>query len=120
MAVTQTTGKTLSLALGTGPQDGATIAALRLADRAVEKGHRVTVYAYGDGIRVGAVGSATSPHVEALIRAGLHGGLVSWVVDRTGVTNCTAAQQVPGVIEGDGGDLWRFVLDADTALGVTP
>lgn len=109
---------TLTLVLGTGPQDGATIAALRLADRAVDRGHRVAIYAYGDGVRVAAEGAATCEHVAALLRRGVHGGLVSWVVDRTGVASCHATRQVPGVVEGDGGDLWRFVRDAEVALGV--
>lgn len=109
----------LSLLLGTGPQDGATIAALRLADRAVQKGHRVAVYAYGDGVRISAHGSATAEHVAALLRRGVHGGLVSWVVDRSALDRCPSMTHVPGVIDGDGGDQWRFVRDADVALGVT-
>jgi len=110
---------TLHLAMGTGPSEGATIAALRLADRAVARGDRVTVYAYGDGVRVGAEGAPTADHVAALLRLGVHGGLVSWVADRAAMASCSAARQVPGVVEGDGGDLWRFVRDADVVLGVT-
>lgn len=117
--MTRTTGRTLALVLGTDPQDGATIAALKLAGEAVSRGHRVAVYAYGDGVRVGAEGAATGPHVEALLRRGVHGGLVSWVTDRTGAETCPVEQQVAGVVEGDGGDLWRFVREADVALGVT-
>ncbi len=111
--------KTLHLALSTGPTDGATIAALRLADRAVARGSRVSVYAYGEGVRVGAEGSATADHVRALVREGVHGGRVSWVVDRQALSTCAARNQVPGVVDGDGGDLWRFVRDADVALGVS-
>ncbi len=110
--------KTLHLALSTGPSDGATIAALRLADRAVARGDRVSVYAYGEGVRVGAEGSPTAEHVRALVRAGVHGGRVSWVVDRQALSTCAARNQVSGVVEGDGGDLWRFVREADVALGV--
>lgn len=111
--------RTLHLALSTGPTDGATIAALRLADRAVARGSRVAVYAYGEGVRVGAEGSPTADHVRALLRQGVHGGLVTWVVDRTALESCTARSQVSGVVEGDGGDLWRFVREADVALGVS-
>lgn len=117
--MSRATGKTLALVLGTDAQDGATIAALKLAEEAVERGHRVAVYAYGEGVHVGAQGAATAPHVEALLRRGVHGGLVSWVTDRTGVENCHHASQVAGVVEGDGGDLWRFVREADVSLGVT-
>lgn len=117
--MTRPTGKTLAIALGTDPQDGATVAALRLAERAVQRGHRVTVYAYGDGVRAGAEGSATGEHVAALLRSGVRGGLASWIVDRSGRETCAAANQVAGVIDGDGGDLWHFVRDADVTLGVT-
>lgn len=113
------TGKSLALVLGTDPQDGATIAALRIAEEAVSRGHRVAVYAYGDGVRVGAEGGPTGPHVEALVRRGVHSGLVSWVTDRAGAASCPVQRQVPGVVQGDGGDLWRFVRESDVALGVT-
>lgn len=117
--MTRPTGRTLALVLGTAPQDGATVAALKLAEQAVARGHRVAVYAYGDGVRVAAEGSVTGEHAAALLRRGVHGGLVSWVVDRAGSERCPVAQQVSGVVAGDGGDLWRFVEDADVALGVT-
>lgn len=119
MAVTRPSGRTLALVLGTGPQDGATVAALRLAEHAVARGHRVAVYAYGDGIRTGAEGSTTAPYVEGLVRQGVHGGLVTWVVDHAGLEQCAAQRQVDGAVRGDGGDLWRFVVDADVALGVS-
>lgn len=113
-----TTPKSLHLSLSTGPSDGATIAALRLADRAVARGSRVSVYAFGEGVRVGAEGSPTAAHVRSLLREGVHGGLVSWVVDRQALSTCAARSQVPGVVEGDGGDLWRFVRESDVAVGV--
>ncbi|MFT5223348.1 MAG: ATP:corrinoid adenosyltransferase [Glaciecola sp.] len=119
MGVNKTTPATLHLAISTGPSDGATIAALRLADRAIARGSRVSVYAFGEGARVAAEGSATADHVRALLRTGVHGGLLSWVVDRQALSTCAARNQVPGVIEGDGGDLWHFVRDADVSLGVS-
>lgn len=117
--MTRPSGKTLALVLGTGPIDGATVAALRLAEEAVARGHRVAVYAYGDGVRTGAEGSSAAPHVAALVRGGVHGGLVSWVADREDLEDAPATRQVPGVVFGDGGDLWRFVRDADVVLGVS-
>ncbi len=119
MAVTAPTGRTLALVLGTGPQDGATVAALRLAEEALHRGHRVAVYTYGDGVRVGARGAVTAGHVEALLRRGVHGGLTSWVADRSSTERGPAIEPVEGVMSGDGGDLWRFVGGADVALGVT-
>lgn len=119
MAVTRHSGRTLALVVGTAPQDGATVAALKLAEQALARGHRVAVYAYGDGVRVGAEGSVTGDHVAALLRRGVHGGRASWVVDHAGTERCPVARQAPGVVHGDAGDLWRFVGDADVALGVT-
>lgn len=116
--MTRPTGQTLALVLATGPADGATVAALRLAEQAVARGHRVAVYAYGDGARTGAEGSSTAPAVAALLREGVHGGLASWVVDADAL-GAAGERQVPGVLPGGGGDLWRFVLAADVALGVT-
>lgn len=112
------TGATLAVALGTAPQDGATVAALRLAEAAVHRGHRVAVYAYGAGAEVAAQGTPTGPLVEGLLRQGIHGGLASWVVDEVSAGRCPRARQVGGVVMGDGGDLWRFVEGADVALGV--
>lgn len=117
--MTRATGNTLALILGTGPGDGATVAALRLAERAVARGHRVAVYAYGDGVRTSLAGCAAAANVEALIRQGVHRGQVSWIADRGDVSDCAADRQVTGVIDGDGGDLWRFVREADVVLGVS-
>lgn len=115
--MTRPTGRTLALALATGPQDGATVAALRLAEQAVARGHRVAVYAYGPGARVATADSPVAGHVASLVRQGVHGGLVTWVVDRAAAGD---RPLVAGVVDGDGGDLWRFVRDADVALGVSP
>lgn len=117
--MTRPSGKTLALVLGTGPVDGATVAALRLAEEAVARGHRVAVYAYGDGVRTSAEGSSSAPHVAALVRRGVHGGLVSWVADRDDVEDAATTRQVSGVVFGDGGELWRFVRDADVVVGVS-
>lgn len=117
--MTRPTGKTLALVIGTGPSDGATVAALRLADHAVSRGHRVAVYAYGDGVETSAVGSSVAGHVASLLRRGVHGGLLSWVADGEDLRTSPAERGVPGVIAGDGGDLWRFVRDADVVLGVS-
>lgn len=118
--MSRSTGKTLTLVLGTGPQDGATIAALRIAEQAIARGHRVAVFAHGEGARVGSEGASTAPAVSALLRQGVHGGLASWVVDGDAFGRCAARRPVAGVVEGAGSDLWRFVLDGDVTLGVAP
>jgi hypothetical protein len=114
--VTAPTDTTIVLALGTAPQEGATVAALRLAAAAIERGHRVAVYAYGEGVRVGASGCATGSHVQALVRRGVHHGRLSWVVDDR---DPRTTEQVPGVVRGDASDLWHLVRDGDVVLGVT-
>lgn len=115
----RTSGRTVTLVLGTGPSDGASVAALRLAEEAMTRGHRVAVYTYADGALTGAVGATSAPHVAALVKRGVHGGLLSWVVDGDSVRERAATPQVAGVVTGDGGDLWRFVRDADVVLGVS-
>lgn len=109
-------GRTILLALGTAPKDGATIAALRLADAAVQRGHRVAVYAYGDGVRVAADDCPTSAYVREVVRTGVEDGQVTWTVD---AADPRTSAQVPGVEDGDGSDLWRLVRQADVVLGVT-
>lgn len=109
-------GRTILLALGTAPTDGATIAALRLVDAAVQRGYRVAVYAYGDGVRVAAADCPTSAYVQEVVRAGLQDERVRWTVD---AADPRTSMQVAGVEDGDGSDLWRLVRQADVVLGVT-
>ena len=163
-----TDDRSLTIALGTGPTDGSTVAALRLADAAAQRGHRVTVFAYGEGVRVGAEGCPTSSYVRCLLgdrddadpaaaasaesapgspaaasaeaTPGSFAGAsaesgsgsaasasaeslpqdrprpATWIVDAHDPRTST---QVPGVVRGDGSDLWRSVRDGDVVLGVT-
>lgn len=108
--------RTVVVALGTAPKDSATVAALRLAEEVVQRGHRIAVYAYGDGVHVGAESCPTGAYVRELLRAGVHGGRAVWVVDGADPRTST---QVSGVVHGDGSDLWRFVREGDVVLGVT-
>lgn len=109
-------GRAILLAIGTAPQDGATLAALRLADAAVQRGHRVAVFAYGSGVRVGADGCPTGAYVRELVAATAETDGAAWIVD--GADPRTTAQ-VDGVVSGDGSDLWRLVREADVVLGVS-
>lgn len=112
----------LVIALGTGPTDGATIAALRLADAATQRGLDVTVFAYGEAVRVGAEGCPTSSYVHGLLGAdaetpdGMPAREATWIVD---AHDPRTSAQVPGVVRGDGSDLWRAVRTGDIVLGVT-
>lgn len=125
----------LVIALGTGPSDGATVAALRLADAATQRGLDVTVFAYGEAVRVGAEGCPTASYVRGLIgvesdvevvaqvppgdasaEAPGAAGSATWIVD---AHDPRTSPQVPGVVRGDGSDLWRAVRAGDVVLGVT-
>ena len=112
--------RSLVIALGTGPTEGATVAALRLADAAASRGQRVTVYAYGEAVRVGAKTCPTSSYVRTLIGKDGGGGTavrdVIWIVD---ARDPRTAEQVPGVVCGDGSNLWSAVRAGDVVLGVT-
>ncbi len=115
-AVETGAARTIVLALGTAPKHGATVAALRLAHAAVQRGHQVAVYAYGDGVRVGAAGCPTGAYVREFVGDGAHDGPVRWIVDGSDPRTST---QVPGVTLGDGSDLWRLIREGDVVLGVT-
>lgn len=115
-AVGTVAARTIVLALGTAPKDGATVAALRLAHEGVQRGHKVAVYAYGDGVRVGAAGCPTGAYVREFVGDGAHDGPVRWIVDGSDPRTST---QVPGVTLGDGSDLWRLIREGDVVLGVT-
>lgn len=104
------------IAIGTAATDGATIAALRLAEAALRRGDEVTVYAYGGAVRIGADGCPTSVYAEGLVGAGAPNGGARWIVDRC---DPRTSAQVPGVRLGDGGDLWRLIREADVVLGVS-
>jgi hypothetical protein len=111
----------LVIALGTGPTDGATVAAMRLADAATQRGLAVTVFAYGEAVRVGAEGCPTSSYVRRLVDGdeapeGATARAATWIVD---AHDPRTSPQVPGVVCGDGSDLWRVVRAGDVVLGVT-
>jgi len=105
------------IVIGTAATDGATIAALRLAEAALRRGDAVTVYAYGGAVRIGADGCPTSVYVQGLLGADAPNGRAAWIVDRCDPRTST---QVSGVRLGDGGDLWRLIREADVVLGVSP
>lgn len=100
-----------------GPEQTGT--ALKLAERLLARGHRVTVFAHERDTALSAGDDELARAVAALLRRGVHGGTLDWVVDghaaeRGGV----ASTQVAGVIAGDHSDLWSFVRHADVVLSV--
>lgn len=89
--------------------------AIGLAERLHARGHRVSVVAHGGAVGLSAGDAPTAARVRDLLRAGVHGAGVDWVVDRAGAATF-AAPQVAGVVAGDAGDLWELVRTADVVL----
>lgn len=105
----------LVLTAQTGAEQSAT--ALALAERLLARGNRVTVFAHDAAAAMSAGEGEVAAAVGALVRQGVHGGTLDWVVDgaamrRRGVEGA----QVPGVVPGDHADLWSFVREADLTL----
>lgn len=110
--------RTVALVLTRAGTSERTATALKLAARILARGHRVTVFAHAEAANLAAGSGEVVDAVAALLRRGVHGGTLDWVVDaaaaeRLGVTGRVA----PGVVPGDHADLWAFVRDADIVLG---
>lgn len=91
--------------------------ALKLAERLLARGHRVTVFAHDSAVALSAGDAEPARAVAGLLRRGVHGGTLDWVVDGESVERLgAAAAQVPGVVPGDAADLWAFVRAADVVL----
>jgi hypothetical protein len=111
------TARQAALVLTGGPVTEQTVTALRLAERLLARGCRVTVFSHAEAATVASGGSPLAEAVAALLRRGVHGATLDWVVDEhaaaeLGVGGC----QAPGVVQGDHADLWAFVRDADLVL----
>lgn len=101
---------------GHGEQAGT---ALKLAERLLSRGHRVSVFAHDGATALSAGASETATVVAALLRRGVHGGTLDWVVDAEAAQReGTDRAQAPGVVPGDASDLWAFVREADVVLSV--
>lgn len=107
--------KTVAMVLTSATGSAAAATALQLADRLLERGHRVTVFAHGSAAELVLAGSAVAPTIAALLRRGVHGGTLDWVVHHAAVPN-GRERLVAGVIDGDDADLWSFIRDADVVL----
>lgn len=107
----------VALVLTGDPAAESTVTALRLAERLLARGHRVTVFAHDTATTLSAGDDPAAEAVAALLRRGVRGATLDWVVDgvaarRLGVDR----SQVAGVIPGDHADLWAFVREADVVL----
>lgn len=109
--------RTMALVLTGGVTSERTATALKLAERVLNRGHRVTVFAHDDATALSAGSGEVAEAVAALMRRGVHGGTLDWVVDAGAARRLGVAdRQVPGVVAGDHADLWAFVRSADVVL----
>lgn len=113
------TPRRVALILNDGTHSERTTTALRLAERILARGHRVTVFAHDSAAGLSAGSGDLPTAVAALLRRGVHGGTLDWVVEADAAEALgVAGRQVPGVVPGDHADLWAFVRDADVVLSV--
>ena len=113
------TAKTVALILNDGAQNERLTTALRLAERLLARGHRVTIFAHDEAATLSAGEGDLAGAVGALLRRGVHSGTLDWVVEADAAQALgVAREQAPGIVPGDHADLWAFVREADIVLGV--
>lgn len=111
------TARRVALVLTADPTAEPSVTALRLAERLLARGHRVTVFAHDAATTLSAGEGDTAAAVTALLRRGVHGATLDWVVDAAAARRLGVdGSQAPGVVPGDHGDLWAFVREADVVL----
>ena len=109
--------KTIVMHLTNGALSETTATALRLADRLLARGHRVSVFASDAAAGLAAGGGEVPQAIAALVRRGVHGGTLHWVVDLQSASRLGVdGKLVTGVVPGDHADLWAFVRNADVVL----
>ncbi|MDQ3537844.1 MAG: hypothetical protein M3415_03455 [Actinomycetota bacterium] len=109
--------RTIALVL---TEDGAaesTATALQLVECLMLRGHRVTVYAAEAAAGLTTGDTEITSAVAGLLRRGVHGGNLDWVVDEEAARRLGVEDRyVPGVVPGSPSDLWAFVRAADVVL----
>lgn len=113
------TARRVALILNDGGQNERAVTALRLAERILARGHRIMVFAHDEAVTLSTGTGELASAVAALLRRGVHGGTLDWVVEADaaqalGVTH----HQASGVVPGDHADLWAFVREADLVLSI--
>jgi hypothetical protein len=111
--------RTCALILNQAGATEQTTTALALVERLVERGVAVRVFAHDEASVLSAGRHPVAAAIGGLIRKGITGGPVTWVVEGDAAEALgVAAEQVPGVLHGDHADLWSIVRDADLVLSV--
>ncbi len=109
----------VALILNAPVADERTITALQLAERLRARGVRVTVFAHDHAAAISAGDGEVAHAIESLLRRGVHGGTLDWVVEAD-ATKALGVEdtQARGIVSGDHADLWAFVREADVVLSV--
>lgn len=105
--------RNIALVLSSATSAAAAASALQLADRLQRGGHRIMIFAHGTAVDLALDDSPIADAVAELLRRGVHGAPLDWVVEAGAVGG---RPTVDGVIAGDDADLWRFVREADVVL----
>lgn len=107
----------IGVVLNSGGASESTATALALVERLLAGGHRVSVFAHDEAVTLSAGSGESARIIEALLRRGVHGAALDWVVERPAAEALGVCErQVPGVVTGDHGDLWAIVRAADVVL----
>lgn len=113
------TVRRVALILNDSAQSERVTTALRLAERILARGVRVTVFAHDEAATLSAGTGELAAAVAALLHRGVHGGTLDWVVEADAAEAFgVAGDQAPGVVPGDHADLWAFVREADLVLSL--
>lgn len=96
-----------------------TLTALGIAERLVERGVTVRVFAHDEASVLSAGHHPVAQAVRGLIRRGLLAGSFTWVVEDDAIGALGVADtQASGVVAGDHHDLWGIVRESDLVLSV--
>lgn len=107
----------IAFLLNRGETAEATATALALVERLLARGHRVSVFAHDDAVTLAAGNGPAAQMVAALLRFGVHGAALDWVVEGAAADALGLGdRQAPGVLRGDHADLWAFISEADVVL----
>ena len=111
--------KSVALILNQAGATEQTTTALALVERLVDRGVTVRVFAHDEAAVLSAGTHPVARAIGGLIRKGIEGGPVIWMVEHdSGEALGVAGNHAPGVIEGDHADLWQITREADLVLSV--
>lgn len=107
----------IGLLLNSGGASESTATALALVERLLARGHRVSVFAHDEAVTLSAGRAESARIIEALLRRGVHGAALDWVIERPAAQAMGVCEhQVAGVVAGDHADLWAIVRSSDVVL----